>query len=42
MPQRGMLESILTPEQSPVESFLYTDSDVASQDLLRQLIAPEE
>jgi hypothetical protein len=42
VPERGMLESILTPEQSPVESFLYTDTDVASQDLLQQLIAPEE
>ena len=42
VPERGMLESILTPEQSPVESFLYTDTDVANQDLLQQLIAPED
>jgi hypothetical protein len=37
-----MVESFLAPEQSPAESFLYTDSDVASQDVLQQLIAPEE
>jgi hypothetical protein len=42
VPQRGMVESFLAPEQSPVESFLYNDSDVASQDVLQQLIAPEE
>jgi hypothetical protein len=43
VPQRGMVESFLAPEQSPAESFLYTDTDeVASQDVLQQLIAPEE
>ena len=42
VPTRGMVESFLAPEQSPAESFLYTDSDVASQDVLQQLIAPEE
>ena len=41
-PQRGMVESFLAPEQSPVESFLYTDIDVPSQDLLQQLIEPED
>jgi hypothetical protein len=42
VPQRGLVESFLAPEQSPAESFLYTDTDVASQDVLQQLIAPEE
>lgn len=42
LPQRGMVESFLAPEQSPAESFLYTDAEVASQDVLQQLIAPEE
>jgi hypothetical protein len=42
LPQRGMVESFLAPEQTRAESFLYTDSDLASQDVLRQLIAPEE
>jgi hypothetical protein len=42
MPQRGMVESFLGPEQNPAESFLYTGADVASQDLLQQLIASEE
>ena len=42
VPQRGMVESFLAPEQTPVESFLFNDTDVASQDVLRQLIAPEE
>jgi hypothetical protein len=43
MPQRGLVESFLEPEQSPAESFLYNDTDVPSrQDVLDQLIAPEE
>ena len=42
MPQYGMVESFLAPEQNSAESFLYTDSDLASQDVLQQLIAPEE
>jgi hypothetical protein len=43
MPQRGMVESFLAIEQSPAESFLYTDIDVPSrQDVLEQLIALEE
>jgi len=43
VPQSGMVESFLAPEQSPAESFLYNDSDVPSrQDVLEQLIAPEE
>ena len=42
MPQSGMVESFLAPEQSPAESFLYNDTDVPSQDVLQQLIAPEE
>ena len=42
LPQRGMVESFLAPEQSPSESFLYSDPDVATQDVLDQLIAPEE
>jgi hypothetical protein len=41
-PQRGMVESFLEPEQSPTESILYTDIDVPSQDLLQQLIEPED
>src|SRR5262245_5044709 len=27
MPQRGMVESFLAPEQDPVESLLYNDTD---------------
>jgi len=42
VPQSGVVESFLAPEQSPVESFLYNDRDVASQDVLHQLIEPEE
>src|SRR5437867_3197660 len=42
MPQRGMVESFLAPEQNPAESFLYSDADIASQDVLEQMIAPEE
>ena len=43
VPQRGMVESILEPEQNPAESFLYSDPDVpARQVVLQQLISPEE
>ena len=43
MPQYGIVESFLEPEQSPAESFLYNDTDVPSrQDVLDQLIAPED
>jgi hypothetical protein len=43
MPQRGMIESFLEPEQTPAESFLYTGTEVPSrQDVLEQLIAPED
>ena len=43
MPQRGMVESFLEPEQSPAESFLYNEADVpARQVVLEQLITPED
>ena len=42
LPERGMVESFLAPDQSPAESFLYNDTDVASQDVLQQLIEPED
>ncbi len=43
VPQRGMVESILEPEQNPAESFLYSETDVpARQVVLQQLITPEE
>jgi len=43
MPQHGMVESFLEPEQSPAESFLYNEADIpARQVVLQQLIAPEE
>lgn len=43
VPQRGMVESFLEPEQNPAESFLYNDTDVPSrQDVLEQLITPED
>jgi hypothetical protein len=43
MPQSGMVESFLAPEQSPAESFLYNDTEVPSrQVLLEDLIALEE
>jgi len=43
MPQRGMVESFLAPDQNPAESFLYNDTDVPSrQDVLEQLISLEE
>jgi hypothetical protein len=41
MPQRGIVESFLEPDQNPAESFLYSGADVPSrQDVLEQLIAP--
>ena len=43
LPQRGMVESFLAPDQNPAESFLYNDTDVPSrQDVLEQLIGREE
>jgi len=42
LPQHGMVESFLAPEQSPAESFLYNDDAPSRQDVLKQLIAPEE
>jgi len=43
MPQSGIVESFLEPEQSPAESFLYNDTDIPSrQDVLDQLISPED
>jgi len=42
LPQHGMIESFLEPDQSP-ESFLYTDTDLPSrQDVLEQLIGRED
>jgi len=43
VPERGMVESFLAPEQSATESFLYNDADVPSrQDVLQQLMALED
>ena len=43
LPQRGMIESFLEPEQSPAESFLYNETDIPTrQVVLQQLITPEE
>ena len=43
LPQRGMVESFLAPEQNPTESFLYSDTDVPSRPVvLEQLIVLEE
>ena len=43
LPQRGMVESFLAPEQNPAESFLYNDTEVPSRPVvLEQLIAVEE
>jgi hypothetical protein len=43
VPQQGMVESFLAPEQNPAESFLYNDTDIPSrQAVLEQLIAPED
>jgi hypothetical protein len=42
-PQRGVVESVLESEQSPVENLLYDDTDVpARQVVLQQLIAGED
>jgi len=42
-PQRGVVESVLESEQSPVESLIYNDTDVpARQVVLQQLIAGED
>ncbi len=43
MPQTGMIEAYLSTEQSPAESFLYSEADVPShQEVLEQVIALEE
>jgi hypothetical protein len=43
LPESGMVESFLAPDQSPSESFLYNDTDVPSrQDVLHQVIDLEE
>ena len=42
LPQSGMVESFLAPEQNPAESFLYNDTEVPSQVVLEQLISSEE
>ena len=43
VPQNGVVESFLEPEQSPAESFLYNDADIpARQVVLQQLITAED
>ncbi len=43
VPQRGMIEAYLEPDQSPAESFLYNEGEVPSgQEFLEQLIAQED
>jgi len=43
VPPRGMIEAYLDPDQSPAESFLYSEGEVPSQqEFLDQLIAQEE
>jgi hypothetical protein len=42
MPQRGVVESVLESEQSPVESLLYNDTDVPARQVVLQLIAGED
>ena len=43
VPQLGMVEAFLESEQSPAESFLYSEGDIlARQDVLAQLIALED
>jgi hypothetical protein len=43
IPQRGVVESFLEPEQSPAESFLYNETDIpARQVVLQQLITSED
>src|SRR5688572_30615239 len=42
-PERGVVEAFLEPEQSPAESFLYSDPDIPSQhEVLQQVIALED
>jgi hypothetical protein len=42
-PERGMVEAYLETEQSPAESFLYSDRDLPShQEVLQQVIALED
>jgi hypothetical protein len=43
MPQHGVVESFLAPEQNPAESFLYSDTELPSRPVvMEQLIALEE
>ena len=42
LPQRGMVDSFLAPEQSPTESFLYNDTDVPSRQVVLELITLED
>jgi len=43
MPQSGVVESFLEPEQSVAESFVYNDTGVPAREVvLQQMIAPEE
>src|SRR5262245_28153610 len=43
LPQRGMVEAFLAPDQNPSESFLYSDTDVPNRTIvMEQLIALEE
>jgi len=42
MPQRGMVESFLEPEQTPAESFLYNGDVPSRQDVIEQLISMED
>lgn len=42
-PERGLVEAFLETEQSPAESFLYSDPDIPShQEVLQQVIALED
>jgi len=42
MPQRGMVESFLAPEQNSTEGFLYNDTDVPSRQVVLELITLED
>lgn len=43
LPQRGIVESVVESEQSPVESLIYSDVDVPARlVVLQQLIAEED
>jgi len=42
LPQSGMVESFLAPEQNSGESFLYNDTDVPSRQVVLELITLEE